>query len=326
MNITLETLNYATRQIASELDPALLTQRTLDTLSDFSKSRNLALLTYNDGRKELYLTGTLKNGEFTQPGTMVQFKGTPVQNMLALKQVTQFPLDLKKSFAFPGPIQSDSSEQCLCMPLIGTENQFIGLIVMEIAQPINPENMQVLRVLSTLVATTMENARLFRLATVDGLTGLYVRRYFDIRLKEEVARIKRHGGVVSILITDIDHFKLVNDRYGHQQGDMVLRELAQLFQQLVRQDIDIVCRYGGEEFVIIMPGTGSEGAALLGERLRNTCQNYPFSGQDIPLSVTISGGIASMTGEDDFTVRNFIKTADDNLYQAKAGGRNNICV
>ena len=212
------------------------------------------------------------------------------------------------------------------MPLIGTENQFIGLIVMEIAQPINPENMQVLRVLSTLVATTMENARLFRLATVDGLTGLYVRRYFDIRLKEEVARIKRHGGVVSILITDIDHFKLVNDRYGHQQGDMVLRELAQLFQQLVRQDIDIVCRYGGEEFVIIMPGTGSEGAALLGERLRNTCQNYPFSGQDIPLSVTISGGIASMTGEDDFTVRNFIKTADDNLYQAKAGGRNNICV
>ncbi len=127
--------------------------------------------------------------------------------------------------------------------------------------------------LAALAAVAIENARLHSglelLATTDGLTGLHNHRYFYDRLAQEVARAHRYGLPLSLLMIDIDDFKLYNDRFGHRAGDALLRGLAALLRSHTRQQIDLVARYGGEEFAIILPSTGAAAAAKAGERLRD---------------------------------------------------------
>ena len=133
------------------------------------------------------------------------------------------------------------------------------------------------------------------------------------------------GEPVAALLIDIDHFKKINDNYGHDVGDEVLREFALRIASNVRA-IDLPCRFGGEEFVIIMPDTGLEGAARVAERIRNNVAGSPFrvsDGKDL-LTVTISVGVAATLGEGD-TPQALLKRADEAVYEAKAQGRNKVC-
>ncbi|WP_085025139.1 PleD family two-component system response regulator [Ensifer aridi] len=162
------------------------------------------------------------------------------------------------------------------------------------------------------------------LAITDDLTGLHNRRYLDGHLKLLMDRAGARGRPLSICITDIDRFKRVNDTYGHDAGDEVLREFANRVRATVR-GADLACRFGGEEFVIVMPDTTPEMAAIVAERLRLMVESRGF---DIPradtvLSVTASLGIASLRPEGD-TAEALLKRADMALYQAKNGGRNRV--
>lgn len=168
-------------------------------------------------------------------------------------------------------------------------------------------------------------------AVTDGLTGLYNHRYFIQRLHEESARVVRHGGKFSIIMFDLDHFKEVNDRYGHLSGDAVLREVARLLQEAVR-GVDSVARYGGEEFALLLPETTAGGAHIVAERIRMEVANHPFvevtlkeKEQKRPIVVTISGGIAAFPLHSEETVE-LIWKADTALYSAKQSGRNRILV
>jgi diguanylate cyclase (GGDEF)-like protein len=164
-----------------------------------------------------------------------------------------------------------------------------------------------------------------RLANTDGLTGLYNRRSFQERLTQEVDRAIRYHRPLSLMMIDIDYFKLYNDTYGHVQGDNVLIEVAHTLKSLSRAP-DIVARYGGEEFAIILPETEKTSAETFGRRLRETIEEHKFPGAEhLPAGVlTISVGLASYVPPD--TQEAFLEAADIALYHAKRAGRNRVVV
>jgi two-component system, cell cycle response regulator len=166
--------------------------------------------------------------------------------------------------------------------------------------------------------------RSLALALTDELTGLYNRRYLLAHLDELVARVTRDGLEAAVLLFDIDHFKRVNDTYGHAAGDDVLRELAARATNTVRS-VDLVARLGGEEFVVVMPETGPAIANAVAERLRQAVANEPFAirASDDRLPITVSIGVASAAAAGDDRDR-LLTRADDALYRAKADGRNRI--
>lgn len=188
-------------------------------------------------------------------------------------------------------------------------------------EPFTEADQRLLEALAQQAAMAVEHARLYELAITDGLTKLFIHRYFQGRLEEEMVRARRYHTACSLILFDIDHFKKFNDTYGHQQGDIVLIEVAKLVKQTVRETVDIPARYGGEEFAIILPETDAKGAHLVAERLRKTIEAHDFQGQEQALKVTVSLGIA--TFPDHASVKSvLIKKADMALYECKDRGRN----
>ncbi|MBV9862070.1 MAG: PleD family two-component system response regulator [Alphaproteobacteria bacterium] len=166
--------------------------------------------------------------------------------------------------------------------------------------------------------------RSLSLALTDELTGLYNRRYVLAHLDELIARANEGGTGVAVLMFDIDHFKQINDTYGHAAGDLVLRELAARTLRCVRS-FDLVARLGGEEFLVLMPETNLGIAAAVAERIRLAMANHPFSLKDAasPVPVTISIGVSVAEGEQE-TAERLLKRADDALYAAKHAGRDRV--
>ncbi len=161
------------------------------------------------------------------------------------------------------------------------------------------------------------------LAMTDPLTGLHNRRYMETHLKALTEQAQTSGRPLSVLFADIDNFKSINDTYGHDAGDNVLREFAARFRRNTR-NIDLACRVGGEEFIIVMPDTGMERAMQVGERLRAAiaCEHFQAN-RDTRLEVTASVGIATLDGPFD-SPEGLIKRADQALFIAKRGGRNRV--
>lgn len=159
-------------------------------------------------------------------------------------------------------------------------------------------------------------------AKVDGLTGLWNRTFFDERWADEYARSHRHGHPLSLAMIDCDRFKSINDEFGHPSGDALLHGLARLIQRECRQS-DVACRYGGEEFVVIMPHTCSEAAVTLIERVRTAVENSIWPRHPSKV-VTISAGVAGCSGVPSISAERWIELIDQNLYQAKNSGRNRV--
>jgi diguanylate cyclase (GGDEF)-like protein len=155
-----------------------------------------------------------------------------------------------------------------------------------------------------------------QLAYLEGLTGIFNRRYFEMRVVEEIDRARRFDSGMAVLMIDIDQFKRLNDEFGHLLGDEVLRQVSSMFHQQVRK-IDVVCRYGGEEFAILLSQTNQQHSLAVAEKLRRLVESWQFPG--VPQSVTISAGVA--TFPDHGTTRDeLVKSADAGLYAAKQGG------
>ncbi len=180
-----------------------------------------------------------------------------------------------------------------------------------------------MRDLAKFAAIAVENSRLYQMATMDRMTKLYIHHYFQERLNEELKRSSRDSTPICLIIADIDHFKSFNDTYGHQQGDIVLKETALLFKKHTR-NIDITSRYGGEEFTVILPRTELNDAVHVAERLRKGIEDHEFPGQDEPLHVTISLGVVQYDPEIDNSKKDLIERADKALYTAKNAGRNRV--
>jgi diguanylate cyclase (GGDEF)-like protein len=180
--------------------------------------------------------------------------------------------------------------------------------------------------LASHAVVALDNARLHRIverqALIDGLTGLANRRQCEETLDDELARIERFGGSLAVVVADLDWFKDINDRHGHPAGDAVLREFAVLLQDTVR-DVDLAGRWGGEEFVLVLPGTDLIGGAQLAERIRSALAGQIVLAVDgTPIPLTASFGVAATPPAR--TASELFAAADAALYQAKRAGKNRV--
>ena len=163
---------------------------------------------------------------------------------------------------------------------------------------------------------------IYRLTIMDGLTGIHNKRYLIEQLDRELSRATRHGRPLTLVICDIDHFKRVNDEFGHLAGDHVLKEVAQLAKSRLRPD-DVIARYGGEEFAVILPETNLAGGVRIADELRKMIDTEMFVFEDEDIEVTISCGVAQL--DPNWRSFDFVRAADKQLYEAKRRGRNRVC-
>ena len=193
-----------------------------------------------------------------------------------------------------------------------------------IAHAFTPERLEILHIISAQAAISLENAKLFDLATTDGLTKLFVYRYFHLRLDQEIQRSRRYDQPFSLAMIDIDDFKNFNDVYGHQFGDEVLKIVARTIRNNTRA-VDIAARYGGEEFVVIFPETSTDNALIASEKIRRGVADAKIVVESEKINVTVSIGLASFpwhAEEKDL----LIKSADEALYVSKQSGKNLVSI
>lgn len=195
--------------------------------------------------------------------------------------------------------------------------------------PTAHEDQAALTMLTQQAALVVDNARLnaqiHHMAITDGLTGASNHRHLQQQLEHEFERARRYAHPLSFLMLDIDHFKTINDRYGHPAGDIALRSLVQMLREQLRAH-DLLGRYGGEEFGIALPETPLEAAMSVGERLRRTAEAMVVPTDRQPLRFTISVGITGIPSLTADSYADLIRQADDALYRAKQGGRNRVCI
>lgn len=217
---------------------------------------------------------------------------------------------------------------CICLPLVSHANRLgVMLFYRDDRDAFSPDEIDTLITYASLASGAIENARLHahvsEQAVTDALTGLPNRRYFDERLESEVGRANRYGKPLTLAMLDIDHFKRINDAYGHAAGDAVLRQVAHVLLEQIR-DADFVARYGGEEFVLILPETDVSRALFVAERIRQAVAAASLRLPDgRELSVTASLGIAAFQG-DNGSGDELLRHADRAMYAAKEKGRNRV--
>jgi len=177
-----------------------------------------------------------------------------------------------------------------------------------------------------LAGTNIESAyheAIHNMAIQDGMTGIHNKRFFMEFLEREIAVASRHGHPLTLVMFDVDHFKKVNDSYGHLAGDAVLKDLAQRIRPRIRRE-DLFARYGGEEFACVLPSTPLPGGIVFADQLRGLVEVRPCVFEDKSIPFTISLGVTTLHRETGVDPAALIKRADDNLYAAKRGGRNRV--
>jgi len=196
-------------------------------------------------------------------------------------------------------------------------------------EPFLKEEHSLLHAIAERLGRVIERLRgeqlLVKLATTDPLTSLNNRRHFFDLAEMEVARSARYGHPLACIMFDIDHFKEINDSHGHLFGDRVLQAMVWRCQENIRR-VDIFARYGGDEFVILLPETGIRRSKLLAERLCNSFQAHPLEIEEHEISITLSMGVASILGEEELALDTLLNRADQALYTAKEKGRNQYAV
>ena len=215
----------------------------------------------------------------------------------------------------------------MAAPLLDARGQRIGIVALtsRLRHAYTVEDSAFLRTVIGHAAMAIQNATMYQfidtLSRIDALTTLNNRREFDRMLTQELARAQRSGQQLSLILIDIDHFKQINDKYGHQEGDRTLQQVARLIQVAPKRSTDAAFRTGGEEFAILMCDTDTAGALALSESLRGVAERAEFLGP--AQKVTLSLGVATfpLDGHDSAAL---IAAADRALYQAKRGGRNRV--
>lgn len=314
----LETLLELTRLLATERSLEEALQATTDTAMVLLPCDHASLRLFDEERGELLSTARSGEGMEQKPA---QFRaGEGILGIVADTGRAALIADTAAAAGFvERPEVGFEIRSLLAVPLFAG-GQVIGVLSCSASRPnaFTERDGALGQLLANCTAPAIETARLARLSITDDLTRAFNYRYHATRLEEEVSRVGRYGGTFTLLLLDLDHFRKVNDGWGHQVGDEVLRSFADRVRGEVR-DADILIRRGGEEFVLLMPSTSSREALVVAERIRTAISETPIStgGGDVPLTVSI--GLA--TWRDDESASAVEARADVALYRAKDSGR-----
>jgi diguanylate cyclase (GGDEF)-like protein len=236
--------------------------------------------------------------------------------------------DPKQQVLFTERAKLKGMESLLVLPLVVRE-EAIGTLIVAAKAPsaFGTSVRETLQALANQLAVALANARAVRqleeMATTDGLTGCLNKRSFLEQMEQKLMAAQRFGRKLSVIVTDLDHFKAVNDTYGHATGDRVLQELGRVLKQ-VKRETDLVARFGGEEFCILCEETDARGARLLAERVREELQSTEVVTELGSLRVTASLGVATFP-DHARTAAELFAQGDKALYEAKSRGRNQVC-
>lgn len=317
------------------------------------KRRVEPLLKYND-IKYIYVEIKLQGNQiryFVNPDEEKLFNeppGTPMEYFYVLTSENENTYSNRDRYDVSNPVREKAYNERIptyglpskgkrgsvisgYQPLYDSKNRFVGLLGVDISGDYFDQSIWYVKniILVSFGIIVMLGGMILYQASktlskpmyMDQLTKLYNREYLKTRLESEISRSNRSGRPLSMLMMDLDHFKSVNDRYGHQNGDIVLKKISEVILISIREE-DIACRYGGEEIAVILPDTGLNEAIIVAERLCKTIETICFfvDHQEEPFHTTISIGIAQWAEND--TMDSLTKKADDALYRAKENGRN----
>ncbi len=303
----------------------------LDKAKEVCKAQASSIMRLDEEKQELFFH--IIKGHESEALLGVRLKlGEGISGWVALNRQPVLVEDCTKDARFYRKADQKSSfitKSMMCVPLMVKERSIGTIQVLNRVdeKPFTTNDLRIFQVLANQAAIAIENARLHEMATVDAMTGLYMKDYFMARLEEEYNRSKRTGNPLSLLMSDIDLFKKVNDTYGHQGGDLALVALAKIIHETIANianPLDMAGRYGGEEFCILLPGRDVEDAFEIGEMIRKNIETRDIPIENKKAKITISIGYTTFPFHDRYikNAEDFIKLADSALYICKAKGRN----
>jgi len=324
-----KSLQDITSILSSTFSLDKLTELILDSaLQVIGKSEGMLLFLVDTQKQELNLSASRMEEDFDKVKAK---KGDLLDEWVFKQRQGLIVEDIKKDFRFSGERMKEyprDFRSVISCPLM-EERKVIGILRLEHSKPYNytSDDLRLLDILCDLGAASLANAEFYRqtleLAITDGLTGLYLRRYFLDRLKEELSRSLRDELEASLLMVDIDNFKNYNDKYGHTAGDIVLKSLSKILQGFVEGSV--VARYGGEEFTILLPETSKKEAKRIADDIRKAVKKEAIELRRVQTHVTVSIGVASFP-EDAKMQDEIILRSDERLYKAKREGKDKVVV
>ncbi len=323
----LEALNAVSKGMNMVSDRDSVLQLILEKMVDLLKAERGSVLLCNEETDYMDVGAVLGMPKNSKPkeGPKLKIGEGIAGQALKLGSAVIAP-EGHRNASFKSLVDRDRNiRSLLCVPLLHNDRR-IGVINITNKQGganFEESDKPLAMTLAKQAAITIESARLYNEAIFDGLTNLNVHRYFQVWLDKEFQRTKRFNAPLSLVMIDIDNFKAVNDNYGHQFGDVILQEVADLVRKSVRS-IDLAARYGGEEFAVILPETDEEGARVFAERLRIKIAQAKYCYQETVLPVTVSMGIATFPRHKAENKDQLIRFADRALYYSKATGKNKV--
>jgi len=320
--LMLENIYETTRALSSMLDLEQLLKEVLNIADDLLRAKKCVVLLAESKREDLFIYAELYKGKKTiydPPVSITDFKKADISHY-------EDRLNSNKS-----RIKFNSESQMLELPLI-SHGKVLGLLQIEPLKKgdFSEKERNSFTVFANSTAIAIDNARLHmkmqELTIIDELTGLYNYRHFRNKLTDEIRRADRYQQQLSILMIDVDHFKKLNDSQGHQTGNIILQEIATIIKHSVR-DVDIVSRFGGEEFMVILPQTGLKESMIIAERMRTNAERAYFSNSQgrRDLRATVSIGVA-IYPDGVISPGQLLEKVDEAMYMAKNNGRNRVCV
>ncbi|MGM0507724.1 MAG: sensor domain-containing diguanylate cyclase [Fusobacteriota bacterium] len=321
----LMSLNFAAKMISSELEFKDIFKNSIDMFMEIGGAYSGAFMYSNEDKNQLIIKSIAGDLDKKYKNQEVKLSDETKKKLKNVKDIIIFNKDADMELSEVKNNEIIKNIKAKIYIPIFIKDSFLGAILLgekQNEQPYSKDNIELLNTLSTQVGVSLNNARLYNSAIRDGMTKLYLNTYFKSRLASEIYRSRRYDSNLSLIMIDIDHFKNFNDTYGHQTGDKVLIEVANILKENTRSS-DIVSRYGGEEFAIILPETGMDSSKIVAENIRKKVESKKIKDKSKILSVTISLGIFTLeSGESEISGQEFIENADKTLYYSKENGRN----
>ncbi len=320
----------ANMYLSSTLNLTFVLERLLAKAREVLDAEASSLMLLDEEKQELYFhtvlgekSEILKNIRLRLGEGIAGWVAQNIQSVL-IEDCSKDPRFYKKADETSGFI----TRSMICVPIVYRKRVLgtIQVLNKKNNQNFDYEDLKIFEIMASQSAIAIENARLHNLATIDNSTGLYRKEYFLMRLKDEYKRFLFTGTPVSVILSDIDHFKRVNTEYGHLGGDIALKELAKVILSVIHEtgEDDIAGRVGGEEFCVLMPSAGETRAMEIAEMIRTRIENHVFQIGDRIAKITISLGIASLPYHSDLAQKeeDLLQLADEALYICKDRGRN----
>lgn len=306
-----------------------LVQKVLESATNLVNMDRASLMLYDNVSDSLKTSAVFGERQMIKLVNLGMGKGLAGLALLSRKTIvsTQGSSDERFiPFEFPG-IKPRKIYTLICIPLLAGEKPLgiLNFSILNKKKVFNPNDLEIIQAAGNLLSLALQRQQFYQLSVKDELTELATFRYFNERLQEELSRAKRYNTIFTLMMFDLDHFKIINDTYGHSFWNLVLKSFAQTLKDSLRANVDIPARFGGEEFAVILPHTDTRGALILAERIRKKVEALVLTFEKQTVKITVSVGLASFP-EHASTSDALLKKADEALYNSKNSGRNRVSV